>query len=144
MKPGFNPSAEEPPLRFEIRVDEDPTRSPAGFCPYCGVLDPRVDHVTVMTVEFRSGCGADDVCRSDLALDCSSAGSVPFVVGSSDFVTLVFTVTNLLGGGGPGLGSVSDPAFKPQLRIPVPPGVGIRKTAKECTEAVSVAARQTF
>ena len=55
---GFNPGPEEPPLRFEISVSEDPDRSPAKrdrFCPYCAVLDPRVDHSKVMTVEFQSG-----------------------------------------------------------------------------------------
>ncbi len=81
---------------------------------------------------FRKGCGSDNICRSDLSLSCSSSGEVPFVIGSSDFVTLVLVVTNLVGRAGGG-----DPAFKPQLRIPVPLGVGIRKTAKECREMVS-------
>ena len=83
---------------------------------------------------FRKGCGSDNICRSDLSLSCSSSGEVPFVIGSSDFVTLVLVVTNLVGRAGGGGGG--DPAFKPQLRIPVPVGVGIRKTAKECQEVV--------
>ncbi len=85
---------------------------------------------------FRKGCGSDNICRSDLSLSCSSSGEVPFVIGSSDFVTLVLVVTNLAGRAGGG-GGGGDPAFKPQLRIPVPVGVGIRKTAKECQEVVS-------
>ncbi len=84
---------------------------------------------------FRKGCGSDNICRSDLSLSCSSSGEVPFVIGSSDFVTLVLVVTNLAGRAGGG-GGEGDPAFKPQLRIPVPVGVGIRKTARECREVV--------
>ena len=45
----------------------------------------------------------------------------------SEFVTLVFTVTNLAG----------DPAFKPVIRIPVPPEVSVKRSAKECASQVT-------
>ena len=70
-----------------------------------------------------SGCGDDNICRSDLAITAETA---PFVIGSVEFITLAFTVMNLRG----------DPAFKPQLKIPVPEIVTVRKTAKECSEVV--------
>ena len=45
----------------------------------------------------------------------------------SEFVTLVFTVSNLAG----------DPAFKPVIRIPVPQEVSVKRSAKECASKAS-------
>jgi len=132
MKSGFNPGPEEPPLRFEIAVTQAENGDDFGdgggfFCPECGVLDPRLPHKHVMSVEFRSGCEGD-VCRADLSLEVTASPSPPLVIGANDFVALIFVVSNALS---------ADPAFRPTLRIPLPDkGVtGLRKTAKECRDA---------
>ncbi len=55
MKPGFNPTSEEPPLRFEISVSAVEDDSSSTFCSDCGILDPRKEHKKIMTVDFQSG-----------------------------------------------------------------------------------------
>ena len=125
MKDGFNPSSEETPLRLSATVAERKKRETDPFCPTCGVLDPRTAHAAVMEVPFQIGCGTDGTCTADLAptVALSDDFQSPYVIGSSEFVTLVFTVANLAG----------DPAFKPVLKIPVPAGITVKKGAKECT-----------
>ena len=52
----------------------------------------------MLEVPFQIGCGSDGVCVSDLTIsaDLDQPFVEPYVIGSSEFVTLVFTVTNLL------------------------------------------------
>ena len=50
-----------------------------------------------------------------------------YIIGSTDSITLVFTVHNLVGG---------DPAFKPIMKIPFPEVLSIRQSTKECRQGV--------
>ena len=132
MKEDFNPNILESDLSFKIRVEsaEKSERSDdSEFCSFCGILDPRRDYRAVMKVPFQSGCGSDNICYSDLSILVSPTPDLdpPFVIGSSEFVTLLFIVNNLRG----------DPAFQPKIEIPMPQGISLRKTTKECTFQVS-------
>ena len=52
----------------------------------------------VLEVPFQIGCGSDGVCVSDLTIstDLDQPFVEPYVIGSSEFVTLVFTVRSCL------------------------------------------------
>ena len=124
IKEGYYPNSDEPPLEFKINVEENPIDNAPksqGFCPTCGFLDPRKSHQSVMYVPFKSGCEGD-VCEADLSLTVSSDSYPSFVIGSSDFITLMFVVANLKG----------DPILRPQLKVPIPDRVTVRQVPKGC------------
>ena len=63
----------------------------------------------MLEVPFQIGCGSDGVCVSDLTIsaDLDQPFVEPYVIGSSEFVTLVFTVSDIQGNSSalrPGLG----------------------------------------
>ena len=128
MKEDFNPDILESALSFKVNVEsaEESERSDdSEFCAFCGILDPRRDYREIMNVPFQSGCGADNICYSDLSILISPSPDLdpPFVIGSVPYVTLLFIVSNLRG----------DPAFQPRIEIPMPKGISLRKTTKECS-----------
>ena len=50
----------------------------------------------MLEVPFQIGCGSDGVCVSDLTIsaDLDQPFVEPYVIGSSEFVTMVFTVSS--------------------------------------------------
>lgn len=125
MRQGFNPTLEEPPLRFQATVAEQKrlTHPLPMFNGQAGVLDPRKQKIFDMQIPFQSSCSLS--CLVDLTLEAGVHPdlSVPFLIGSAKFLTLVFTVVNL----------GKDPAFQPLLKIPYSDQLGIRRVAKECS-----------
>jgi hypothetical protein len=120
-----------------------------------GILDPRRSHIKEMSLAFQTGealfynnwsndskkifyprfvLGCAGQCSIDLAVQAglSQDFSTPYVIGSSSFITIVFTVTNL----------GRDPAFQPVLKIPLG-GMSLKRIPSECTKIVCFEAEIT-
>ena len=67
-------------------------------------------------------CGTDNVCTFDLSLEIGDSIQSPFVIGSSQWITLTINVKNNAG----------DPAYLPLLKIPFPRELEISKLPKGC------------
>ena len=106
LKSGFNPTVSESDLIFKINVEEEDSSS-SSFQGQKGKLDFRKSKSTQVTVPFKMGCSG--TCQIDLSVNVTSTAiSTPFVIGSSNYITLIFTVFNL----------AQDPAYLPILKVP--------------------------
>ena len=106
MRKEFNPSANENPLQFNATLI--PVEKNSNFDGKLGRLAKKVI-VKRMSIPFEQVC--ENTCSIDLSVTANLAPSFqsPFVIGSSSFVTLIFTVINI------GI----DPAYLPVLKIPL-------------------------
>ena len=107
LKSGFNPTVSESDLIFNINVEEDSSSN--SFQGQKGKLDYRKSKSTQVTVPFKMGCSG--TCQIDLSVNVTTAAAItsPFVIGSSNYITLIFTVFNL----------AQDPAYLPILKVPL-------------------------
>ena len=97
------------------------------YCCICRKIMKYSQPPNRSSIFFISVC--ENTCRIDLSVTANLASSFesPFVIGSSSFVTLVFTVVNL----------GADPAYIPILKIPLG-SRKILKTPGNCKRIVSI------
>ena len=97
----------ESDLIFNINVEEDSSSN--SFQGQKGKLDYRKSKSTQVTVPFKMGCSG--TCQIDLSVNVNTSAAItsPFVIGSSNYITLIFTVFNL----------AQDPAYLPILKVPL-------------------------
>ncbi|XP_063226281.1 integrin alpha-PS5-like [Bacillus rossius redtenbacheri] len=131
LKPGKKDFSKPIDVKLDYSLIEDditPTRkrrnSYEDFCKSCPVLDPSQPTSAMLRVPFATGCGEEDICRTDLRLytDLVSA-TVPLVLGNQSAVALVIAVENLL-----------DPAFLAHVVIEAPWLLALIRMPSSCRE----------
>jgi hypothetical protein len=67
-------------------------------------------------------CGTDNICTFDLSVEVADSIPSPFVIGSTQLIMQTIRVKNQAG----------DPAYLPQMKIPMPREIEISKFPKGC------------
>ncbi|XP_046597079.1 integrin alpha-8-like isoform X1 [Neodiprion lecontei] len=96
------------------------------FCSRCPVLNKgHLLEEAVLLIPFNTGCKDGKVCNSNLSISWNATGvgnNDQWAVGSGD-VSIDILVTNN-----------GEPAFRTNITIKMPPGVGLRKGIPSCLE----------
>ena len=116
----------EKSLRFVFELEQE-NKNLGRFDGKRGVLDHRQRKSAEMSIPFQQAC-AQRTCKIDLQVfaEVDSKFDAPFIIGSSAFITLIFTVFN----------AGFDSAYQPILKIPLASYNVLRKPSY-CEDIVS-------
>ncbi|XP_046403622.1 integrin alpha-9-like [Ischnura elegans] len=86
-----------------------------GFCSTCPVVDPTRNSQADLRVPYATGCGEDNICRTDLKVEGYLMDiETPYIIGSSPSLQMNVTVKNL---GDPAFFSRTDITFSKLLSL---------------------------
>ncbi|KAG4071617.1 hypothetical protein HA402_011771 [Bradysia odoriphaga] len=100
-------------------------QSDGAFCDYCLAVHPDDHKLASNRIVFNVGC-ASERCVADLKLTSSVIESLPYIIGSSNSLSIEYLVQNF-----------GETAYLAQIRITIFDGITFKKTPASCTNQLN-------
>lgn len=117
------------PMEVKLSFKPEVAQNPREFCETCVVVDPKDSSSITKQIAFNSGCSEKE-CRTDLKITGKYLDiDDPFILGSSNNITVSFSITN-----------AHENAYITKLFVEVPSQVHFFKIPQHCAfeEAIMI------